>query len=49
VDFSYVPLTGEVLVNEINTMPSLVKGSMWFDLWEWLKMVVEGGSGRVEK
>lgn len=50
VDFFYVPSTGKVLVNEINTMPSLATGSMWFKLWaeagigaeEWVKRVVEG-------
>jgi len=49
VDFFYVALTGEVLINEINTMPSLAVGSMWFKLWaemgivaeEWVRRVVE--------
>jgi len=57
VDFFYVPSTGEVLINEINTMPSLAKGSMWFKLWaeagivaeEWVKMVVEGALEKVDE
>jgi D-alanine-D-alanine ligase len=49
VDFFYVASTREVLINEINTMPSLARGSMWFKLWaeagiapeEWVRRVVQ--------
>ncbi len=48
VDFFYVAVTGELLINEINTLPSLARGSMWFKLWaevgvppdEWVRRVV---------
>ena len=56
VDFFYVPATGDVLVNEINSMPSMARGSMWFKLWaamgiseeDWILMVVEGAVKRGE-
>ena len=49
VDFFYVPVTGEIVINEINTMPNLARGCMWFKLWaeadiapeEWVRRVVE--------
>ena len=34
VDFFYSKATGEVWINEINTMPSLARGCMMFKLWE---------------
>ena len=57
VDFFYVASTGEVLINEINTMPSLARGSMWFKLWaeagitaeEWVRSVVEGALRKGEE
>ena len=57
VDFFYVASTGEVLVNEINTMPSMARGSMWFKLWaeagieaeEWVRRVVEGALRKGEE
>jgi len=36
VDFFYVERTGEVLVNEINTVPGFTKSSMYPKLWEKL-------------
>ncbi len=34
VDFFYLPVTGEVLLNEINTMPGFTRHSMYPKLWE---------------
>ena len=34
VDFFYRKSTGEIWINEINTMPSLTRGCMFFKLWE---------------
>lgn len=49
VDFFYVESTGEILINEINTIPNMRRDSMWFKLWagvgigsdEWVRRVVE--------
>ena len=49
VDFFYVALTGQILINEINTLPSLATGCMFFKLWEeigisadeWVRRVVD--------
>ncbi|KAJ9613037.1 hypothetical protein H2200_002978 [Cladophialophora chaetospira] len=49
VDFFYVPTTGEILINEINTIPNTSIDSMWFKLWaaagiepkDWVIRVVE--------
>jgi D-alanine-D-alanine ligase len=34
VDFFYVDTTGEVLINEINTLPGFTATSMYPQLWE---------------
>ncbi|KAJ7049974.1 D-alanine--D-alanine ligase [Mycena amicta] len=34
VDFFYRPTTGELFLNELNTIPGLTPGSMFFKLWE---------------
>ncbi|KAF7305759.1 D-alanine--D-alanine ligase [Mycena chlorophos] len=34
VDFFYQPATGNVFLNELNTVPGLTPGSMFFKLWE---------------
>ncbi|KAF2103754.1 glutathione synthetase ATP-binding domain-like protein [Rhizodiscina lignyota] len=57
VDFFYVASTGEILINEINTIPNMSRDSMWFKLWagagivseEWVKKVVEVALWKGEK
>nr|GAT54739.1 D-alanine--D-alanine ligase [Mycena chlorophos] len=34
IDFFYQPATGDVFLNELNTVPGLTPGSMFFKLWE---------------
>jgi D-alanine-D-alanine ligase len=34
VDFFYVEATGEILINEINTLPGFTATSMYPQLWE---------------
>lgn len=49
VDFFYIASTGEILINEINTIPNTSIDSMWFKLWaaagiepkEWVIRAVE--------
>lgn len=54
VDFFYVPSTGDIFVNEINTMPSLAQRCMLFKLWaaagmtapDFIRRVINHGLSR---